>query len=110
LNKDRSSGMRVFFPDLNLRIFHSRLSAETSIFTAEVWTILLAINAIVDFNCTKAVIFLDFKSVSDVLASPLSNNKNYLIHRIKNNLLDAIRIDREINLFWLHIGAFQEMK
>jgi len=61
--------------------------------------LVLAINAIADFNCTRAVIFSDFKSVLDALASPLSNNKNYLIHRIKNNLLNAIRDGREINLF-----------
>jgi len=85
-----------FSPDL--RILHG-LPVETSIFTVEAWAIVLAVNAIADFNCsTRAVIFSDSKSVLDAFASPLPNNKNYLIHRIKNNL-NAIRDGREINLF-----------
>jgi len=55
LDKDCSSWMGVFSPDLNLRILH-RFPAGTSIFTAEAWAI-LAINTIADFNCTRAVIF-----------------------------------------------------
>jgi len=51
LDKDRLAEVGIFSPDLNLRILH-RLSAKTSIFTAKVWAILLAINTIADFNCT----------------------------------------------------------
>jgi len=60
LNKDSPSGVDVFSPDLNLRIIH-KLPAETSVFTAEAWAILFAVNAISNFNCAKAVIFQTLK-------------------------------------------------
>jgi len=82
LDTDHSSGVGVYSPDFNLRITH-RLPPETSIFSAEAWAILLAIDASSDFKCTKTVIFSDSKSVLDAFAPPLSNyNKNYLLHRI----------------------------
>jgi len=84
LYSDAPTSASVYSPDFNINIMH-RLPAETSVFSAEAWAINLAINAIMDYNCSKAVIFSDSKSVlnaSPSLASPLSPNKNYLIHYI----------------------------
>jgi len=101
LDKDHPSGVGVYSPDFNLRITY-RLPPETSIFSAEAWAILLAIDASSDFNCIKTVIFSDSESVLDALAPPSSNyNKNYLIHRIKNKLLKAHKDGMVIQLFWL---------
>jgi len=101
LSRDRPAGVGVYSPDFNLRITH-RLSSETSIFSAEAWAILLAINASFDFNCNKSVIFSDSKSVLDAFAPTSSAyNKNYLIFKIKNKLLKAHKENRIIQLFWL---------
>jgi len=99
LRSDLLVGVGVFSPDLNLRITH-RLPSETSIFSAEAWAILLAIDVSFDFNCGKTVIFSDSKSVLDALA-PFSStyNKNYLIFRIKNKLLKASNERKIIHLF-----------
>jgi len=84
IDSDSPVGASVFSPDFNLSIMH-RLPAESSIFSAQVWAIYLVINAILDLNCDKAIIFTDSKSVLDALASLLPPNKNYLIPYIKNN-------------------------
>jgi len=78
----------VYSPDINLSIIH-KLSSESSVFSAEAWAIYLAINTIIDLKCDKAVIFSDSKSVLDTLTSPLSHNKNYLIHYIKRSWLNS---------------------
>jgi len=75
-----------------------KLPAETSVFSVEAWALNLAVNAIMD-NYTKAVIFSDSKSVLDALASPLSPNKNYLIHYIKKSWLNCIQKDIELHVF-----------
>jgi len=77
LDKNSPSGASVFSHELNICITH-KLPVKSSVFSAEAWAILLAVNAILDFNCVKAVIFSNSKSVLDALASPLSP-KNYLI-------------------------------
>jgi len=100
MTSDGPSGIEVFSPELNLWLLY-RLPAETSIYMTEAWAILQAINAIVDCNCTKAVIFSDSKSVLDSLASLLPNNKNYLIYRIKSRLLNVQGEEREVILFWV---------
>jgi len=100
LSRDASSGAGVYSPDLNLCITH-KLPPETTVFTAEAWAILLAINVCLDVDCIRATIFSDSKSVLDALSSSLSPSKNYLIHHIKKRLLDSTREGRTINLFWL---------
>jgi len=93
-------GASVFSPEFNLCIMH-RLPAESSVFSVEAWAIYLAINAISDFNCDKAIIFTDSKSVLDALVSPLSPNRNYLIHYIKYSWLNCIRKGTELYIFWI---------
>jgi len=100
LEKDAPTGASVYSPNLNLNIMH-RLPAETSVFTAEAWAIYLAIGAIMDVKCEKAVIFTDSKSVLDALATPLLSNKNYLIHYIKRSWLNCINKGIELYLFWV---------
>jgi len=100
VEKDTPTGASVYSPNFNLNIMH-RLPMETSIFSAEAWAILTAINAIFDLRCDKAVIFTDSKSVLDALASPLSHNKNYLIHYIRNSWLRCIHNGTELYLFWI---------
>jgi len=99
-DRDTSSGAAVFSPDLNFRIVH-KLPPETSVFTAEAWAILQAVNASLDFNCSKSVIFSDSKSVLEALSSPMPPNKNYIIHIIKKRLVDAIKDNKIIHLFWI---------
>jgi len=62
LVKDSPSGAAVFSTDLNFSITH-KLPPETSVFSTEAWAILQAINASLDFNCPKSIIFTDSKSV-----------------------------------------------
>jgi len=45
LNKDAPTGTSVYSPDFNLNIIHS-LPVESSVFSAEAWTIYLAINIV----------------------------------------------------------------
>jgi len=101
----------VFSPDLKLNIMH-RLPVETSVFTSEAWAIYLTINTIIDIKCKKAVIFTDSKSVLDSLASPLSPNKNYIIHYIKKSWINCISKGTEFYLFWVlaHKGIYGNEK
>jgi len=64
LDAESPSGVGVYSPNFELRIAH-RLP-ETSVFTAEAWAILFAVNAASDLNCSR-VIFSDSKSILDVL-------------------------------------------
>jgi len=57
LDKDAPTGASVFSPDLKLNIMH-RLPVETSVFTAEAWSIYLAINTITDILNVKKQSFL----------------------------------------------------
>jgi len=99
LDKDSPSGAPVFSSDLNHYIAH-KLPPESSVFSTEAWAILQAVNASLDFNCSKSVIFSDYsKSVLDALSSPLPPNKNYIIYRIKKRLADAFKDNKEIILF-----------
>jgi len=100
LDSESPAGAAVFSPDLNWSIGH-KLPSETSIFSAEAWATLQAINASLDFNCSKAAIFTDSKSVLEALSSTLPPSRNYLIYRIKKRLLDAFKGNKEIILFWL---------
>jgi len=54
-----------------------------------------------DYNCTKAVIFSDSKSILDALASPLSPKENYLIHYIKKSWLNCIQKGFDLHVFWV---------
>jgi len=85
-----------FSPDLNLRIVH-KLPSEASVFSTEAWAILLVLNVSLDLTCSKSITFSDSKCIGgDALTSPLSPNKNYIIHRIKKRLLDVTQENKEI--------------
>jgi len=102
LDSDVPSGASVYSPDFNVNIMH-RLPAESSVFSAEAWAINLAIHAVINYNCTKAVIFSDSKSVLNALASLLSSNKNYLIHYVRKSWLNCIRKGTELHIFWIPV-------
>jgi len=99
-DKEAPTGASVYSPDINLNIIH-RLPMETSIFTAEAWAIYLAINTIIDLKCDKAVVFSDSKSVLEAIASPLTQNKNYLIHYIRKYWRKCIQSGTELHIFWV---------
>jgi len=90
----------VYSPDFNINIIH-RLPVKSSVFSAKAWVIYLAINAIMDYNCDKAIIFSDSKSVLDASVSLLSPNKNYLIHYIKKSWLNCIHKGTELYILWI---------
>jgi len=100
MNNEYPTGASVYSPEINLNITH-RLPIETSIFSAEAWAIFLAINTIIDLKCGKAVIFTDSKSVIEAIASPLTQNKNYLIHYIRKFWLSCINFGSELYIFWV---------
>jgi len=99
-NKGNPSGASVYSPDINLNFDH-RLPAETSVFTAEVWAIYLAVNTIIGLKRDKAVIFTDSKSVLEAIASSLTQNKNYLIHYIRKYWLNCIYSGIKLYIFWI---------
>jgi len=63
--------------------------------------IYLAISSIIGLKCDKAVIFTDSKSVLEAIASPLTQNKNYLVHYIRKYWLKCIYLGVKLYIFWI---------
>jgi len=67
-NEDPGIGAAIFSPELHLVIKH-KLSSNTSIFSAEAWTIYQALILIGSSRSTRAAVFSNSKSVLDALSS-----------------------------------------
>lgn len=94
-------GASVYLPSFNKAIKH-KLPAETSIFLAEAWAILQAINLITDMDWKETIIFSDSFSVISALMDDKggSNSNNYLIIWIRIKLYQASSKNTNIILFW----------
>ncbi|XP_018378524.1 PREDICTED: uncharacterized protein LOC108771118 [Trachymyrmex cornetzi] len=67
-NLDGVMGAAVFTPDMEGTVKH-KLPPETSVFSAELWAILQAIQLIGDLNTKKNVIFSDSESALEALSN-----------------------------------------
>ncbi|KYN29951.1 hypothetical protein ALC57_00589 [Trachymyrmex cornetzi] len=102
---NESVGAAVYSPEMEGTIEH-RLPPETSVFTAELWLVFIAVLAAGDLQLTKCIIFFDSESALEVLSNSNSIQRNYLIYFIKQAYIDVIKRGTEITLFWVpaHCG------
>ncbi|XP_018313421.1 uncharacterized protein [Mycetomoellerius zeteki] len=100
LGTDGPTGVGIYSPTLQLNFSHC-LPPGTSIFTAEAWALLVAVKSICEEQCVRAVIFTDSKSVLEAIASPRTNNDNYLMYSLKNQLYLADSSGIQVDLVWI---------
>jgi len=81
-------GAAVFSPKIEGNIKH-RLPSETSIFSAELWTIYQVIQVINDLDLLKSVIFSDSESALKALQNSSKVQYNYIIYCIKRAYLGS---------------------
>ncbi|XP_011049768.1 PREDICTED: uncharacterized protein LOC105143270 [Acromyrmex echinatior] len=98
VRKDRV-GFTIYSPDLNVA-FKFKLPPETSIFSAESWTILQAINLIEDRCCDEASICSDSLSALQAISSHNSRNANHITLDIKDRLSFLTQHGFKINFIW----------
>ncbi|XP_018369889.1 PREDICTED: uncharacterized protein LOC108765599 [Trachymyrmex cornetzi] len=89
-SQDGAVGAVVFTPDMEGTIKH-KLPSETSVFSAELWAILQAIQLIGDLNTKKNVIFSDSESALEALSNSTKAHRNYIIYYIKQAYLNIIK-------------------
>jgi len=94
---DSPTGVGIYFPILQLNLSH-RLPAGILAFTAEAWALLVAVKLICEEHCFRTVIFTDFKNVLEAIASSRTNNGNYLLYALKNQLHLATSSGMRIDL------------
>ncbi|KYN15929.1 RNA-directed DNA polymerase from mobile element jockey [Trachymyrmex cornetzi] len=104
-SQDGAVGAAVFTPDMEGTIKH-KLPSETSVFSAELWAILQAIQLIGDLNTKKNVIFSDSENALEALSNSTKAHRNYIIYYIKQAYLNITKQDKEIIFFWVpaHVG------
>ena len=81
-----------------------QLPEETSIYSAEAFAILKAIELIKELNIESANIFTDSLSVLQaILANPINKNSSYLIFEIKKAIINCTA---NIKFYWIpsHVG------
>ncbi|XP_018359767.1 PREDICTED: uncharacterized protein LOC108759015 [Trachymyrmex cornetzi] len=67
----------------------------------EAWAILQALTLALDAGYSRIIIFFDSRSVLEAVSSDKLVNDNYLIHRIKQLLLQLEEIGIESTFFWI---------
>ena len=82
-----------------------RIDRVASIFTAELYGILLALEHIVDNSVMKAILFVDSRSVLLAVSSQLPT-KNLLAQHIRFKINQALRLGHTIKFCWVpsHVG------
>ena len=91
-------GSAIYSPDLNVTL-KFKLPPETSIFSAESWAILQAINLIEDRYCDEASICSNSLSALQAILSYNSRNANHIILDIKDRLSFLTQHGFKINLW-----------
>jgi len=89
----------IFSLEMPGNISH-RLSAETFIFSAELWAIFQVILITIDLG-QCCVIFSDSRSALDSVQDMGKAHRNYTIYFIKQTYYETISKGREIILFWI---------
>ncbi|KAG5321982.1 RNH1 Ribonuclease, partial [Acromyrmex heyeri] len=92
-------GSAIYSSDLNVAL-KFKLPPETSIFSAESWAILQAINLIEDRCCDEASIYSDSLSALQAISSHNSRNVNHITLDIKNRLSFLTQHGFKINFIW----------
>jgi len=83
-DEDSAVGAAVYSPELGIAIKH-KLPPETSVFSAEAWTVYQALILVESSSYPEAAIFSDSKSVLDALSSfSFKSSSNYLIPLIRD--------------------------
>ncbi|KAL0840831.1 hypothetical protein ABMA28_014638 [Loxostege sticticalis] len=97
------------FYDLKQKTGHGiKLPSNTSIYTAEAYALLAALQFIEKLDTQKWLIISDSMSVLEALSNPCHSAKtNYLIFEIKEKYAELINTGKDIVLFWSpsHIGV-----
>lgn len=93
-------GASVYSPSINFWQCY-KLPSSASVISSEAWALLQAVNAILDLNIRKAVIFSDSRSVLAAIAASNSRQENYLVFSIKQKLMEAESREIDILLCWV---------
>ncbi|XP_011861042.1 PREDICTED: uncharacterized protein LOC105558127 [Vollenhovia emeryi] len=97
-----STGAGVYSPELNVRIY-TRLPGIASIFSAEAWAIVLALELCLEQGKSykNVVVLSDSRSVLDAVTSADPFPKNYLISRIRELVLSAREAEINVTMVWI---------
>lgn len=93
-------GASIYSPSINFWQCY-KLPSSASVISSEAWALLQAVNAILDLNIRKAVIFSDSRSVLAAIAASNSRQENYLVFSIKQKLMEAESREIDILLCWV---------
>ncbi|XP_018393520.1 PREDICTED: uncharacterized protein LOC108772485 [Cyphomyrmex costatus] len=100
ITEDGCAGAAFFSPELG-HCFKYKLTRSASVFTAEAWAIYQALILTLDAGYSKIYIFSDSRSVLQVISSHRLINGNYIIHKIKQTLLQLEHNNIDCSLFWI---------
>ncbi|XP_018395313.1 PREDICTED: uncharacterized protein LOC108773860 [Cyphomyrmex costatus] len=100
LSEDGCAGAAFFSPELG-HCFKYKLTCSASVFTAEAWAIHQALILALVAGYSKIYIFSDSRSVLQAISSHRLINGNYIIHKIKQVLLQLEHSNIDCFLFWI---------
>jgi ribonuclease HI len=92
-------------PLINFKIKH-KLPAGTSVFSAEAWAALQAMQLTIDRGWKKVIIFTDSLSLLHALKNCLANCSNHLLAKLRHISYQALNRGLQIFMVWIpaHIG------
>lgn len=98
--EDKFVGAAIYSPFHNRSVRH-KLPYDTSIFSAEAWAILQAVDIACSLDWKYTLIFSDSLSVLNSLKNIKKTPNNYLIHWIKHKMARAAHNNQKIELIWI---------